>query len=560
MHILANRIAIFIKKEPLLCALTVLSALLLASNVYQQGVVVNDELQWRFIRQSGYKNLIEAVRRVELFNGRAARIITPFLFAPTRDYYVNQTLSIACLLGNSLLFACCINKVFKDRYFAIFAGTISILALPLSFGHTPPESFVLHVGIPIFLGLLSLYLYATFLEIHRKIYLIFSLISFYLACSGFEFMLSIVPLYFMLSLYMEKNSTVKESLCFSGYFMVTAIMFCIVYFCLRIVYPSNYQGSQITISSVDSMIWVTWSLVKSSLPGYYLFSEKFLYLFNLYANNTATLHHSGEVASIIYHVSSFKGILSFGIVTILVFICQNKITENISSWKILGLLAAQLFLLPIPNSLSKQYQEWAFNGQCVGMPVNYPMFFISVIIFSILLLKLLTKFSSNRIIRLSIIFLCSLYISSIQSMNNVFANQEGANYRRLITIENIFGTYVMHTTYNKAPIYAPDLYRRMDALGIHKGYWTQYAQSRGLDVIVNSQSTYNDEPTMIFDEGNGRFTIVNGTHITAISASYINDDNIAVHTGIDSATTLNTKGQYQDNGLFILTKNRSSRN
>lgn len=547
MHIEYNRIVEFMEKYQILCFSVFIITAIVISNFFLSGIVINDELQTNLLRKNGLLNVLIESINTELKQGRAARIIAGALHtfpAMSTSYMVNRTLQVIAIFATSIMFALTINKCLQDKFLALFVGVLSIVALPITFSMTPPDSNVGHVVIPVFLCLLSLYLHCIFIENRNRKIHILSLIIFLISISCYEFMVSTFLLHAILCM-QKKNQQIFSKDLFKdirGYLFL-AIAYCVVYFCARHIFPSQYTGNQL---GFDYIFPTMFEVIKTSLPGCYLLSKKYLYLLNLYGYDFFQFHN--------YKLNfiSLKTFLCFFCMYFILYICLKKAKYTVKNFMTMEnlLWLIQIVLLVLPVALAKMYQEIALSGEMIIHPVNYPIFLIVCLGIGVFIWSIIHHYVNNILSITLLAIILSGIISGIQGMNAVFAEQEARNYSRLQTIERMLLSETFLDNFADKRIYAPNLYKTMDGLGFIEWHWTAYMHMNGYSKgSINTVKGQDD--AMIFDEGNNVFTVVSKNKIIIFSLKPL-QSHLAIHTDEESAMIISTEKQHEENSLSVV--------
>lgn len=552
MHIGYNRIVGFMEKYQILCFSVFIITAIVISNFLLSGIVINDELQTNLLRKNGLLNVLLDSINAEFIQGRGARNIGGLLrLFPviSTNYEINRFIQIMIILSTSIMFTLVIYKCFYDKFFALFNGILSFVALPMTFEQAPPEAHIGYAVIPVFLCLLSLYLHICFIETKKMKYRCLSLIIFFVSITCYEFMVSTFLLHYILLINKNKLKFLsKGSFMEFRWYIVLTIIYCVIYLIIRLLFSPNYAGTQ--FGELHDFFITVLAIIKSSFPGYYLISEKYLYLLQLYEFDFFRFHGN----KILLNFVSLKSFFSFISMYIIIMTCiknTNRIQENQVIKKLIFLLL-QIFLLALPIGISQLYQDAVLSGDGILIhPVNYFILLLFLFIGTSILWNIIHKYRQKLIISIFVSIFLSTIISGIQGMNAVFAEQEARNYSRLQTIQEMLSSEIFLKHFSDKNIYAPDLYKTMNGLGFHDGYWTSY-----MNIKENSHTSINKVKkgeVMIFDEGNNIFTVVSKEKIIIFSLREL-QDSILIHTGLESAMIISTKKQHKEKNLFILEK------
>ncbi len=521
---------IFLKSHSILCISIMSLIILICAPMMLQGIMCNDELQRRFSRMQGFGPLILQGIDQELAQGRPMRILAPIqnsLSYLSNNIYVSRFFQILLILSNISLFSYFIFKIFNNKKFALLIGILILIFLPITFEHTLPNAFVGLVAIPMNFLLLSFICFINYVVNKSSKSLFISMSLFFIAMLGYEFIVTFVLLYPVLY-YAKANKEQCNLISVIRYNILPftlGIIFIILTISLQKFYNVGYDGAKIGFVSIESSFKIIWTLFKSSLPGYYLFNSKYVYLFNIYNNNTLPISTELIKQNLSGQVNFFDSLLLLGsgVMTWIKYILNNFISMRIilillflfltlfsilwykkdnKEYKVpkmaLFIGLAYMIIPSLPNSLVKLYQGNVSDKFFTGLPVSYFLFFSAIFVFSCLIWEVTQKIRNKYYISLIIFCIC-IYCSLIQSMNNTFAQEQNRNYQRLINIEQLFDTQAVNSMKNQS-VYAPDLYMTKNLLAIHKDYWTQFAKFKGLDIHINNAKEMREEQFIIYDQ------------------------------------------------------------
>jgi len=538
---------IFIKNHSALCISIASLIILICAPMMLQGIICNDELQRRFLRMQGFGTLISQGISMELAQGRPMRILAPMqnsLSYISNNIYVFRSFQILLILSNIGLFSYFIFKVFNNKKFALLTGIFALIFLPITFEHTLPNAFVGLVAMPMNFLLLSFICFIKYITNKSKNNLLLSMMLFFIAMLGYEFIVTFVLLYPVLY-YAKANkeqcnpmSVIKHSVLP----LVLAIVFIALTFSLQKLYNVGYDGAKLGFVSLESSFTIIWTLFKSSLPGYYLFNSKYVYLFNLYTNTPLPISAELIKQNLSGQVNIFDSLLLLGaggmnwtryilnnfmnarIILIILFlfftlysILQYKNRQRDCKMPKMALFVGLAYMIipSLPNSLVKLYQGNVSDKFFTGLPVSYFLFFSAIFVFSCLIWELRQRLKSKYWISIIVIFIC-IYCALIQSMNNTFAQEQNKNYQRLVNIEQLFDTRAVQNMKNQS-VYAPDLYVTKNLLSIHQDYFTQFAKFKNLNIHINNATQKGNEQFIIYDQHNEYFVLCGGDEVIVFS-------------------------------------------
>lgn len=287
----------------------------------------------------------------------------------------------------------------------------------------------------------------------------------------------------------------------------------------------NYDGSKVQFISISSSWAVIWQLFKSSLPGYFMFNEKYQYIFSLY--DTSNVEFGSSFIKMLIDTINVKVI----VLMICSFFILMRIFDKIKTQDIaikskntikhifiLLVAFSYMFIPSLPISLTIKYQNGGISPtNYIGYLTAQACYICGVFILAYILILILKKMENKHIAFLLAIVL-SAYATPIYTMNSTFAEKHKANFERYLTIEKLFDTNIIKSLQQKK-IYSTDIYERSDALAIHKGYWDKwFAKNKGLDLQITQDK--NCDVSLFYK--NRIFNISDDNKITVLSIGRLN--------------------------------------
>lgn len=461
-----------------------------------QGITLNDELQTRFDRQQGLLHGVLHQIQIAVQKGRVLSI--PFdwryLGFLTDDMFWNKVICAAMILLNVILLARMLYRLKKDMLFVGLTGFLLIVCMPITFEHTPPSAFTPLVALPMMWLQISLLCFLNILE-RKGTYrwqATASAVCFVIAMSEYEFILMYCFLYPLLYWYVRVRDREAHSFFQAFRTCLPQVAACAVYLALyvgtRILFPSNYEGNQLTFVSLSNSFQIIKTLLLSALPGYYCWNGKYRYLMDLYGDglmqpgwwkNLGLLLFLIAVAVVIFHA------------------VQRKTQDSPRALRGIGLLTLLLYLvLPsIPNSLSALYQGSVSDSFFTSLPVSYFLYFTASILFAAVVLRfrdVLRRFVKPVGAAVVVTVLVLAVAVPQQQLNHVVAREQASDYERLVMIEDFFETGSAKELQDKK-VYAPDLYEAQNLLAIHSGFWEAYAAREGISTTFITDPALKDE-------------------------------------------------------------------
>lgn len=459
--------------------------ILIAAPMMIQGIIINDELQSRFWSMQGFKSFF-----IHYFNewqkqGRlimaVPATVSMYLSFITCNREIFRLFSIIGILLNVILFGMLLYKLFRNRLFSIFTGISFLVFLPITFEHAAPNAFVNLFSIPFSFLLISLILFINYLEKGGKGSAIISCVLLFMALSGYEMFIMFTPLYFLLILHIIPRSDISFKNLFSKLVWpaMTSSFYLIIYFLLRKLMHSSYEGNQIYFT-IHGFLDIVKQLFKSSIPGYFLFNRKYEYLFNVYSSGGYKLLNMRIILILIFYAGILIDIFKSGLSI------RNK---NQSFWYDVVVVLSGIVFTIIPtflNAISKMYQQNVNAENFIALPVTYFNYFFMIFTICYAIWQIIKKINRKSIYGLVIILL-SVYCIPIQAMNDTFSRIQSKDYDRMITIEQFLGTNVMKNLNNNS-ILSSDLYIQKNALSINEGYWRDFAKIKELNLDISGKN------------------------------------------------------------------------
>ena len=510
--------------------------------LYQQGIMCNDELQSRYWSMQGFESFYSHFLQNHIEKGRAfSAYIVSFTmwlgFLGAKSNYTYKIAQILSILVVSALFSVFINKLFRNKKFAILCGVMIVVFLPITFEHTAPNAFVTLYNVPLCLLLISLCFFCDYIATRKQLQIVISMVLFFIVQMSYEAFITYTLLYIMIASGLTGIKNLKQNMTLYFAPVGSALVFLIGYLISRSVFPSNYSGNQIVFESLSSTMGILKQLFMTSLPGYYLFCSKYR---GLYANY-ADLELFSYVRVLL--------IISCLLPIFIVLLRNAKRLSNIKSiiGKIFVVQCGITYIIApaLPISVSKMYQGNVNENSFMALPISFFTYIAAIFVLCYILWNFIELFGRN--VHIAVVVILLVVITKIQLMNDVFATEQKMNFDRLCSIENILGTDAL-SYLDGSTVYAPDLYKQQNTLGIHDGYWTEYGNSIGRNITferVNNEYCNGS----IWICNNNIASIVKGEYIIVISPKELNGG-VAVKTGDNSYALVNCNQPVIDNNYF----------
>lgn len=538
-----ERIKKCIYNNKVLCMSLSSITVLIAKPIFMQGIICNDELQARYYRNIGFFDLLKHNFYNEIRMGRPMRALAALnatLGFTSNNIYIYRTTQIIVLLISIILFGYLLYKIFDQKEFAIFTTIMIGLFLPITFEHSVPNAFNGLVAIPMIFLIISLILYCKYIERNNKKILVLSMVLFFIAMLGYEFIVTFCVLFPLLYIAKipKKERSVRILLNKSILPCGLGGIFIILMLGTQKIVGSQYEGAQIGFVSFTSSAHIIWMLLKTSLPGYYLFNSKYQYLFNIYSGSNVALLEGNinqimssgasflekiellvkdTLALFTYNLSNVRIAVLLILVFIVLFMLFKKSSKQNKSTILFPIVIGIVYMIlpSLPNSVSKLYQGNITPDNFTGLPVTYFLFVSSMFTICYIIWNLLKKIKNKKIIIIIITLIC-VYSIPLQGMNEAFSTEQNYNYNRLLSIEKLFNTNTVKNMNNQS-IYAPDLYNQKNLLYVHDGYWEKYSDLIGLKLKISKEKQYSNENFTIFYQNDNYFVLNGGNEIVILS-------------------------------------------
>ena len=448
-----------------------------------QGIMCNDEVQLRLSAQMGIGHFFENYFVTEcLEKGRMLGAIgnMKFLGYIFENRYIYRSVDIIFLLAGISLFGYVIYLLFKNVKFSIFVSIMILVFLPITFEHSLPNAFVILTMQPLILLEVSIISYIKYIEQENIRALIGCVFLFLWAMCLYEFIIVYVLLYPII--YCIKNINrikIKEIIKLHIPLFLCALVYLMLYFGQRLVFPTTYSGNEIGVLSWKQMYPVIKTLFLSALPGYYcLGNSKYKYLFLVYNN--------GELG-VKNYLNPIIWIFCICLIFILVELCHVQKIEHVSLVQRLLIYFSAIFfaIVPaVPNSIAKLYQGNVTAESFTSLPVSIYIYISIMFGLSFFLWNFVLK-KGQRYLWLFISAIILIGASLVQVDNNVFAQEQSRNYIRFTSTERLFDL-TFWTDYQEKRFSAPTLYETRNALAVEDGHWTEYLNKNGLSVSIEN--------------------------------------------------------------------------
>jgi fucose 4-O-acetylase-like acetyltransferase len=506
------------------------------------GIIVNDELNWRFMTNQGWASLFTWTQNISSSQGRILGIL-PWAISNYLNFAIDSQIyygliRYSCIIINLVLFAVFLHKLYGNTGFSVFTSLCLLITIPITFEHAMPNAFAIF-SMTFSAVLLSFLFYIHYLRNNKQKYAWLSAILFFLSCCGYEAFVMMAPMFLVLNIRFQNVETNIQSVSLAAKKLmppvISALLYLSLYFIFSQAMPSNYGGNQLLFASFRSTFAIIKQLFLSSVPGYFLSNSNYSYLYVLYGE---AVPFSGSILApiqtFLYTMFSAR-MLAFLILLLVVFfhMQKNSLLKSKNNFGIPDLAVGIILtiLLAVPNSLAASYQGIVNDHSFMALPVSYLMMFGTVFSLSFIVWKIGGKLPAKY---WGVVLACVLFLSlPIQSMNDIFSWRQNENFNNLKMTEEFFDEGAVRQIIAGQTVSAPDLYKTRDSLAIHDGYWTQYVRGNGTDSDIDSAS-YGTNPIHVSFDGQ-RFSLSRDNYRLLFSKIPLPDP-VPIQTGNDTFT------------------------
>ena len=457
------------------------------------GIMHNDELMSRLWSSQGFTTFYKHYFYEQIEKGRTlSSLIIPltmylgFIGQNSLSFKFFQILSIVlCLLFMMKL----LMKIFKDKKMIILYALIFMSFLQISFEPTVPNVFVTFYNVSICALLYSMSLFWEYLETKQIKKLIISMIIFFIVELTYESFVTYVPIYLLLYIYKVGIKNIFKDLKALFTPICIGILYVILYIVFSKLFPSNYAGNQIAGINILHSIKILLELGYYSLPGSYLTSPKYNYLFGLHLT-----YNKFDIIRLIIFAILFTFIFVIGVKS------KNNNDEDINIKTIfktifISLCAIALPILPI--SVASMYQTMDLGVMTLGLPVSFFSYFASVLLVTVIVKCISNNFKYGKYIMLIILLGTSIFV---QQMNNTFSTEAKKDFSRIQTTERLINSGLFDNKKIKK-VYTQDLFKLNHSLFIHDDHWNNYAKVHDIKTeFINEKGNKTDTRLYYFDD------------------------------------------------------------
>ncbi len=387
-----------------------------------------------------------------------------------------KTITFVHVLLNLLLFAWVIQIFFRSKLFTLFSFGFFCLSLQDLWEHFLLLHDPFHGQLPLTFVFLSLIYFKKHIETNKYFHLGFAAFLFFLGSCVYEASISYLFLFFALSIFYSNNisgSRFKNLIHLFFPYLLSFIIFMVLYFAFRIIHPSKYAGTSLDLSSLPKILHVIYQFAISSFPTY-IFQIKY-YIFQQFSDTFAgigTFNHYLTSIRPEWIVRAILGsFLTYALLTSRAIIFTTKTFMA-------ALFSGSLLIISptLPVSLVKQYQDWVAGG-CIAYVVTYYSFFGWVFFLSSILFFLNQQIFSSFFSKLYIAIITFLVggISLLTSYSNHYIAYSQTQSHQKWKIVDEFLKISKEQIPENSIIYAPSLLSHsMNIAAPERTYWTEY--------------------------------------------------------------------------------------
>lgn len=499
-------------RTKILVLLFLMLLILLIIPLFRQGILINDELQSRYLSfQSSIEFLNHYYRELIFAKGRAISIFVPiftYLGFFTHNHFLFRLIAITVLVSNLILACFLIYKLFAHQKLVVIYAFFWLAFLPISFEHAPPNAYVAMYGLPFSALLLSLIYFINYLQQPKFYQVIIIAFLYFISVSSYEIFLPLALLFPLISKYLQPKNWLRA--CWPIFF--TLIFYFFLYLSGRYFLPSHYQGNQIGWISLTAFINALFRPTLNAFPGINHLTLRQLYLFNLITDGQLQvlwqlLKNFNLLDSLKVFFNFFNLRLGLLVITSIAFLWfslfakKNKIILEKKQLIMLSTISFILMILVnLPLSITSHYQTIYLEQPNVVFTPTYIAYFFGIFILSILLLNI-----KNKIILFFItLFIVATYTHT-QVVNEVFSHRQLAEQKRLEKIENFLKGDNL-TQMDGYQIGAAELYNTRFNLAFDHHYWTNFAHLHGLNIQLDAVAS---ESVNIIYDPDGQIKLIN---------------------------------------------------
>lgn len=487
-------------------------------NLAMQGITCNDEVQLRLYGQQGIGYFLKRqIIHEDIYQGRILGAIgnIKFLSFISDNIYMSRSIQILFILIAFGLFGKLVDELCQSKGMGILGFVMALAFLPITFEHSVPNAFVIVVCQPLICLLISFILFIKYIENGKKLNNIFCCIFFFWGCCLYEFVVTYVlafPIICLILYLRESDSDHNVWMCIKKSYgqVITSIIYLILYLLQGKVFPTSYSGTTINLSEPSKIFNVLKTECLSAVPGYYLFNEKYKYLYSVYQIKNQKIF---EVFIL------FIFVVTFGFIIFCVLTNEKKGKCNSLISLVGGVTVFLYTIIPtIPNSITSLYQDSVSETYFTSIPVSLFLYLAMIFLIVIIIHSLIDK---AKFFILPITLILLVLGVNIQYTNRKIADEQYSNYERFTSIEDLLRTAFWEYQGDMV-VEAPSLYETKNNLAIEGGHWTSFISLYCNNDIQICEHSNDAQAYVQIQDDNSFYIIVNGEEYYA-TKEMIND-------------------------------------
>ena len=523
-----------IGRRPLYYFFALLLLMLAAIPMYRQGIVCGEELFARLASTDGAKEFYRQMAAEYMGEERmlASKLLVGiiylgFLGPVNGGFKIVQILTILIDIG---LFSILMYQLVKNKGVAALCGIMLIVFVPVTFEYTAPNAFVTLYTVPFAALLSSLIFWLHYLDCRKQWCLAGSMGLLMISVISCEILVGFIPVYILLMFYRDGIRN-KKNLLRTGLFPVFVGLLCLGV-------HMAHGGGMPREESLGSVMAAVAQQVKESFPGYYMFSEKYRGLAEMYRGITPE--------------NVVRVVLLSVIAAILVYYLLNsarKKDRERNAWKKAILVGIWLSWMLFPAVFAVADETWREYTQKDGSATWFQYFGTTALLCS-LMWSLCSRIQKRSGAILCTVGMVALLLPT-QGMNDMLSWRQMENFQRLTMIEGLFSTDVF-AQLDGGVLAAEDLYETRDTLFVEEGYWSQYAKRKGrsIELVSGRDEEIREEPSgRLYFDGE-QFCLRRGSELCVIARQPLAGDGM-IKVSEGRAQRIEYGDFTEDHGYYI---------
>jgi hypothetical protein len=460
------------------------------------GLVINDDLLNSInVHNNTFVNYLHQSINAWKVQGRPNIFASIFYYLPFAfdNFAYYKFVSLGTIILNIILFSIMIRQIFGSKIFFNLGLLVSLVFIQNSWEHNPITAFPGFFSIPLSLLFLSIILFTNYLDNNKTYVIICSALLYAISLFSYELFILYSPIFLVIALMKKKNF--KDTLLNMLPYLICIIIYLLLYFLIRMIYGSHYEGVKINDSfNLFNVLKVIWQFSISSFPLYFMLNKKYQFLLFVYNDSYKNLDFK-TVLSNIKLLWVIKGIL---VVTLFLKVIEKynyRLNKKIYFGLLIGLV--YIFVPSVLLSLTPLYQTAVIKNNQLGMPASYFSFYSVVLIACIIIVILIGKTKGKwKGLIISIISVLMFIISiGVDYSNNYITYYQVKSNFKWIAIDNLIARGFFDQLPVNSVVYAPSLWYQIGSVGIHDSYWSDYISTKikkKINVVKKLEVTKGD--------------------------------------------------------------------